>query len=384
MNRTALRTISLLAILLLCCGLAFAQKENGQIAGTIQDASGAVVSGAKISIKGLNTGLVRETTTNSSGLFTLASIPPGPYEVAIEATGFQKVTQQVTVSVGAVTEVSTTLKVGGAATTVEVTGTGETATVNTENATVGNTVTSQQVNELPTLTRNPYDLVGISGGVVADTNSLRGAGYAINGQRSASTDILLDGGQNVDMFTASVGQTVPLDSVQEFGVLTNNFGAEYGRASGGVVNVVTKSGTNAFHGSAYEYNRVAALSSNTYQNDATDTKKGGFTRNQFGFSIGGPIIKNKLFFFNNTEWIRVRASSPVQYNILDPGSVASTGLATQRYFQAYGKLAPGVTLGAPFPCVASIAPELRFGHVHCACRCRRWTAAEFLGGSCPG
>src|SRR5271165_1676790 len=239
MNRTTLRTISLFAILLLCSGLAFAQKENGQIAGTIQDASGAVVSGAKVSAKSLTTGLARETTSNSSGLFTLPSLPPGPYEVVIEASGFQKVTQQVTVSAGAITEVSTTLKVGGAATTVEVTGTGEAATVNTENATLGATVTSQQVNELPTLTRNPYDLVGISGGVVADTNSMRGAGYDINGQRSASTDILLDGGQNVDLFTASVGQTVPLDSVNEFSVLTNNFGAEYGRAGGGVVNVVT-------------------------------------------------------------------------------------------------------------------------------------------------
>ncbi len=91
-------------------------------------------------------------------------------------------------------------------------------------------------------------------------------------------------------------------------MLTNNFAAEYGRASGGIVNVVTKSGTNQFHGSAYEYNRLSALSSNTYQNDATDTEKGGFTRNQFGFAVGGPIIKNKLFFFNNTEWIRVRSN----------------------------------------------------------------------------
>ena len=352
MNRTALRMICLLAILALCSGWAFAQKENGAITGTIQDASGAVVSGAKVTAKSTTTGLTRETVTNSAGIFTLSSIPPAPYDVVIEASGFQKVTQQVSVSVGAVSEVSVQLKVGGAATTVEVTGTGEAATVNTENATLGNSVTSQQVNELPTLTRDPYDLVGISGGVVADTNSLRGAGYAINGQRSASTDILLDGGQNVDMFTASVGQTVPLDSVNEFSVLTNNFGAEYGRASGGIVNVVTKSGTNAFHGSAYEYNRVAALSSNTYQNDATGTEKGGFTRNQFGFSLGGPIIKNKLFFFNNTEWIRVRSDTPIQYNIIDPGSYSSLGLASQNFFNAYGKFAPGVATKSVFPCIA--------------------------------
>ncbi len=99
--------------------------------------------------------------------------------------------------------------------------------------------------DLPTLTRNPYDLVATSGNVTEDNNSGRGAGYAINGQRSADTDILLDGGENVNLFTATVGQSIPLDSVQEFSVLTNNFTAEYGRAGGGVVNVATKSGTNA-------------------------------------------------------------------------------------------------------------------------------------------
>ena len=195
-------------------------------------------------------------------------------------------------------------------------------------------------------------------------------GYTINGQRSASTDILLDGGQNVDLFTASVGQTVPLDSVQEFSVLTNNFGAEYGRASGGIVNVVTKSGTNAFHGSAYEYNRVSALSSNTYQNDATDTTKGVFTRNQFGFAIGGPIIKNKLFFFNNTEWIRVRSTSPVSYDIIDPASYSQLAPASQAFFNEYGKFAPGVRPRAPF-LARWFEPDLRLGRLPRGCRCRR-------------
>ncbi len=326
MNRTALRIISLLAVLALFSVWAFGQSETGQITGTIKDASGAVVSGAKVTAKSVNTGLTRDSSTNSSGIFTIPNLRPDTYEVTIEAAGFQKVTQQVKVAVGAQSDMSTQLKVGGSATTVEVTGTGESATVNTENATMSASITSQQVNELPTLTRNPYDLVGTAGNVTEDTNSGRGAGYTINGQRSASTDILLDGGQNVDLFTATVGQTVPLDSVQEFSVLTNNFSAEYGRASGGIVNVVTKSGTNQFHGSAYEYNRLAALSSNTYYNDSTGTPKGGFTRNQFGFAVGGPIIKNKLFFFNNTEWIRVRSNSDQPYVIIDPSSYSQLAL----------------------------------------------------------
>ena len=165
-------------------------------------------------------------------------------------------------------DVSAKLSVTGASTTVEVTGSAEMAVVNTENQTLSQVINSQQVSNLPTLTRNPYDLVATSGNVSEDNNSDRGAGYAINGQRSADTDILLDGGENVDLFTATVGQSVPLDSVQEFSVLTNNFTAEYGRASGGVVNVATKSGTNNFHGSLYEFNRVSALAANTYNNNA--------------------------------------------------------------------------------------------------------------------
>ena len=103
---------------------------------------------------------------------------------------------------------------------------------------------------------------------------------------------------------------IPLDSVQEFRVVTNGMTAEYGRAAGGVVNVATKSGTNQFHGTAYEFNRISALASNTYNNAANDITKPVFTRNQFGYSIGGPIKKNKLFFFNNTEWVRDAAKAP--------------------------------------------------------------------------
>ena len=167
---------------------------------------------------------------------------------------------------------------------------------------------------------------------------MRGAGYAINGQRSADTDILLDGGENVDLFTATVGQSVPLDSVQEFRVVTSDFTAEYGRAGGGVINVTTKSGTNQFHGSLYEFNRVSALAANTYQNDSNGVAKPGFTRNQFGYSIGGPIVKNKLFFFSSTEWTRVRSSATNTQSIIDPAFLTQPGVnpATVAFFNAYG------------------------------------------------
>jgi len=347
--RWGVSLFSLFCVLLLSSTLAFGQTDTGQITGTITDSTGGVVVGAKVVAKASGTGATREVTTNSGGLFTMPGLKPDTYEVTISASGFERIVRHIDVTVGATLDFSTQLKLGNATTTVEVLGTSDVNSVNTESSTLSETITSQQLNELPTSpTRNPYALVGTSGNVTEDTQSGRGAGFAINGMRSASTSILLDGSENVDTFTATVGQTIPLDSVQEFTVLTNNFGAEYGRASGGVVNVVTKSGTNTFHGSAYEFNRVSDLSANTEQNDATGTKKGVFTRNDFGFALGGPIKKDKLFFFNNTEWIRVRSAAPLQLSILDPSSYSFLAPASQAFYTKYGALSSGVNL-APTP-----------------------------------
>jgi len=364
MKRSSLRLAALLGILLLSSVWLFGQAESGLITGNVTDTSNAVVVGAKVTIVSANTGLTRSTTTNSAGEYTLTNLKPDTYNMTIEGTGFQKYARQVQVLVGSKNEVSAKLNVTGVSTTVEVTASGETASVNTESQTLSTVVTSQQLTDLPTLTRNPYDLVATSGNVSNGDSgqNLRGVGYAINGQRSASTDILLDGGENVDLFTAAVGQSVPLDSVQEFRIVTSDFSAEYGRASGGVVNVTTKSGTNAFHGTLFEFNRVAALASNTYDNNAQRAQayndgtcvvgqscsigaNPGFTRNQFGYSIGGPILKNKLFFFSATEWTRVRSSSNVTQVIVDPAYLPFAGQATQAFFAAYGStFRPGLSV----------------------------------------
>jgi hypothetical protein len=345
-------------LLLIASGLVApiqAQTETGSISGTVTDQTGAAIVGAKIEVKSQNTGLTRETVTSSTGQFTIVSLKPDLYDVSIVAPGFQKIVRPVNVAVGSIAEASTQLTVGASTQTIEVLGGADAISVNTESQTLSETISSKDIELLPTSpTRNPYALVGISGNVAEDMTSGRGAGFAINGQRSASTDILLDGGENVDTFTAGVGQTIPLDSVQEFTVLTNNFTSEFGRASGGVVNLVTKSGSNAFHGSTYEYNRVSALSANTFQNDVTDTPKGTFTRNDFGFSLGGPVKKDKLFFFNNTEWIRVRSSSPTFAAIIDPASIATLAPASQAFFSAFGKLSPGVQTVGSGPCSSTL------------------------------
>jgi outer membrane receptor protein involved in Fe transport len=347
--RWGVSLFSLFCVLLLSATLTFGQTDTGQISGTVSDSTGAVLVGAKVEAKATSTGTMREATTNSSGYYTMPGLRPDKYEITISAAGFERIVRHADVTVSSILEISAQMKIGNATTTVEVLGTTDINSVNTESSTLSETITGAELNTLPTSpTRNPYALVGTSGNVTEDTQSNRGAGFAVNGMRSASTSILLDGGENVDTFTATVGQVIPLDSVQEFTVLTNNFGAEYGRASGGVVNLVTKSGTNAFHGSAYEFNRVAALSANTIQNDSTDTPKGGFTRNNFGFAVGGPIKKDKLFFFNNTEWIRVRSSAPLQLSVLDPGSYGFLAQASQDFFTAYGGFSKNVSL-QPLP-----------------------------------
>jgi hypothetical protein len=345
MSRSTLRAISLICVVFLFPLLIFGQAETGLITGVVTDSSNAVVPGATITVVSTATGLTRSTTSASAGEYTITNLPPTTYTLTIEHAGFQKYVRQVQVSVGSRNDVSAQLNVTGSSTTVEVTASGETAAVNTETQTLSQVITAQQITDLPTLTRNPYDLVATAGNVAEDTNSMRGAGFAINGQRSSDTDILLDGGENVDLFTATVGQSVPLDSVQEFRVVTSDFTSEYGRAGGGVINVSTKSGTNEFHGSLYEFNRVSALASNTYQNDANGVAKPGFTRNQFGYSVGGPIVKNKLFFFSSTEWTRVRSSATETQSIIDPAflTLPSVSDATKAFFSAYGSnLRPGI------------------------------------------
>lgn len=318
---------------------AFAQTETGSIAGTVTDSTGAVISGAKVTAASTS-GLTRSTVSNSSGLYYLTNLQPGVYDLTVEASGFGAVKQRVTVNVGSSVSANVRLAAGGLAVTVEVVGSVEGVAVNTTNQTTSQVIDAKAITELPTITRNPYDLVVASGSVAADPGGAagRGVGVSINGARAASTNILLDGGENVDYFTAVVGQSVPLDSVQEFSVLTSNFTAEFGRAAGGVVNVVTKQGTNALHGTIYEFYRGSGLAANTPENKANSNPRNRFNRNQFGYSVGGPVLRDKLFFFNNIEWIRVRSAQTRQFLVPTPQFIAAANSATRDFFTAYGTL----------------------------------------------
>ena len=165
------------------------------------------------------------------------------------------------------------------------------------------------------------------------TETTRGTGYNINGQRASSTNILLDGAANNNEFDTTVGQEVPLDSVQEFSVVTSNFSAQYGRATGGIVNVLTKSGTNNFRGTGYDFYRSDKLATNTFDNKANGIEKGEFTRHQLGFSVGGPIRRDKVHFFTNLEYIRVRSTDTLISWVPTPQLIAASAQPTQGFLR---------------------------------------------------
>ncbi len=318
---------------------ASAQFEKGAISGTVKDSSGALIVGAQVSVTSVETSAVRTETTNDTGYYTITNLEPGLYEVKVSHPSFGDFQRRFMLSPGARSTVDATLEIKGVSTVVEVIDRSETA-VDTESSSINQVINSEQLAHLPTLTRDPYDFVQTLGNVNQDPASgtggrdqiARGAGVAMGGQRSSSTDALLDGGENVDLYTTTVGQPVPLDGVRELSVTTSNFSAEYGRASGGVINVVTKSGTNALHGSLYEYNRVSALTSNDFDSNAHGLPKQHYTRNQFGYSLGGPIKKDKLFFFSTTEWTRVRSAANIIYAIPDSALLAASAPAAQAIF----------------------------------------------------
>jgi outer membrane receptor protein involved in Fe transport len=323
-----------------------AQTETAQISGSVVDQTDSLITNAAVTAQSLATGSLRKTRTNDRGVYTLMNLPPGFYRLVVEAEGFSPATRTLELQVGAQIALDFSLPLSNTGTTVTVSSL-TSAVPNTETPTLGTWINSREVTELPTITRNPYDLAVTAGNVSESDPSVgagnpRGVGIAINGLRSPSTNVMLDGGNNNDEFNAVVGQQVPLDSVQEFSVLTNNFTARYGRASGGVVNVVTKSGGNSFHGSLYEFNRISKLTSNSFENNANGIARPVFVRNQFGFSAGGPVLRNKLFFFSNTECIRVRSQATQFVFIPTAQLLAASSANTQDFFSAFGTLRKGV------------------------------------------
>ena len=342
-------TARALLLVLLCSLLsqsAFGQAEAGSVAGTVTDQSGAMVTGATVIVKNLGTNAARITQSSATGDYAVVGLAPATYEVTVTAGAFKPFTAKVEVTVGRHVTLAARLSVGATTTEVRVVAEGGTA-VNTRTQELSQIIDTEQLAQLPSLTRNPYDFIALLGNVSNTDNTTsnstsgqnihnRGVGYSLNGQRQSGTEILLDGVENVNWFQFSVGQAIPVDAVQEYSIVTNNYTAEYGRASGGIVNVTTKPGSNEIHGSAWEFNRLSAYTANTYNNDVNDLPKGQYTRNQFGFLVGGPILKDKLFASLSTEWTRVRSKASETQEVLDPSFIAMLPANAQAYFKAFG------------------------------------------------
>ncbi|HXY24095.1 MAG TPA: TonB-dependent receptor [Candidatus Acidoferrum sp.] len=288
--------------------------SGAQLNGTVRDASGGTVARANITLRELNTNRTASAVTNENGFYAVPNLTPGRYELTVEASGFAKVTQTgIVLTVGQTATLDVTLKVASG--TEKVVVTTETPVIEPTKTEISQVVETQQIDSLPISGRLFTDFALLTPGVATSRTSLgttftdfETSQISFGGMRSFSNEVTVDGADFVSMLTGVQRSTPPQESVQEFRVVNNSFGAEYGRAAGGIVNIVTKPGTNDLHGSVYEY----------LQNNATDARymlqpaplPHELRQNQFGGTLGGPIQKDKTFFFANYEGKR-RAESPV-------------------------------------------------------------------------
>lgn len=340
-------TVSLLGLVayVACIGtpVAQAQADLGSCSGVVTDATGAVIPSAQVTLTNVATGAVRTTVTNSKGEYSVTQLLPAAYTVKFGAEGFSTASHVLQITVGSSNTVNVKLAVKGESTQITVTA-DDFAGVHLEKPEVAAVIQTDQILSLPTLDRNPYNLVAFSGNLSSDpTATARGVGFNISGSRSTSVDILLDGAENTDLYAVGIGQSVPMDATSEIRIVTSNSGAEYGRGSG-AVNVSTKSGTNGFHGSVYEFNRISTLASDGYNNNYLHDLYGSqakprYTHNQFGYSVGGPVKKDKLFFFSSTEWTRIASAQNTVAVVPTPQLIAMAAPDMQSYFATYGKLA---------------------------------------------
>ena len=301
----------------LCPIALFGQSELGgsTLNGTVTDPSGAVVAGASVKLTNAQIGFTRTARTNGAGLFDFVRVPVGAgYVLTAEQPGFRLTREEgIRLDVGAVVTLNIALQVGG--NTEVVTVAADIPLIETGRSQTATTVNERAVADLPVNGRNFIDFTRLSPGVVTDPT--RGGDLSFGGQRGPANSLLVDGGESNSLFFGqAVGRTgfrpysFSQDAVQEFQVNTNDYPAEIGRAGGGVINVVTKSGTNAVHGTAFEFYRDKSLNANTFTNNRGNTDLGianssipkqPYHYNQFGGSLGGPIRKDKLFFFINYD-----------------------------------------------------------------------------------
>jgi hypothetical protein len=321
MKRSTLAVFFLVVCLLLPI---LVQAQTGTISGTVTDPAGAVVATAKVTARHTATNATRTAQTGSAGTYTLTNLPVGAYDLTAEAAGFKVVkAANVTLTVGETLTMNLTMQVGTVSQTVEVSASAV-APVELESTQLSNIIDNKQISNLPLVTRDPYALVLLTPGTMQSNTRL--GGFSVNGARERNNNFQLDGTDNNDTSVPGIaGGAISInpESTQEFRVITNDFSAEYGRNTGAIIDVVTKSGTNALHGDAYEFGRYNATGARDWFNKEPD-KQDPYVRNQFGFSLGGPVIKDKTFFFVNNEFKRYRTARTGYTNV--PTSAFKNGI----------------------------------------------------------
>ena len=326
MRRGCSLVLEVLVCVLLARGIALAQVTQGTILGTVSDSSGGVIPGVNVVVRNVETGISRTVTTDAAGRFRAPQLGLGSYEVTAEAAGFQTAVRTgITLTVGREAVVDFSLQVGAVAERITVTG--EAPLIETTKATVSSLVDERTMRAIPLVGRSMADLTALQPGVVSDlpiggglatfTSVFSGGGHtrrSIGGTKPQQSASFLDGLETVTgtsgmPVNSVLGDQLGVDAIREFIVLSGNYGAQYGRAAGGVVNAITKSGSNEFHGGVFEFLRNEKLDARDYFLDRS-LSKAPLKRNQFGAFLGGPIIKDRLFFFANYEGVRQAAAEP--------------------------------------------------------------------------
>lgn len=314
-------------VLYLSVSAAFAQRGQGTINGTVQDQSGAVVAGAQVAVKNVLTGTVTNLNTTSDGRYTAPFLQPGKYDVSVTKQGFATQTQTgIVLDAEQVASVNFSLRPGSENVKVEVSA--NATAIDTTTGSVGETIDEKTIEELPLNGRNPAALVALSPGAV-DANQVTNfntpgpgsglpteTGATVNGSRMGGVYYQLDGMIAMNNYFQTADPFPNADATEEFHVLTNNFDAQYGYTAGAIVSVVTKSGTNEWHGNLFEFLRNNDFNARDYFSHQADPLK----RNQFGGSLGGPIVKNKLFVFGNVQLTRTLLSSSEGYSYVPNNS----------------------------------------------------------------
>ncbi len=366
-----MRVISLVVIL---AGSCVAQMSNGRIAGTVTDASGAPLPKASITVRQLQTNISKKIKTSASGTYDAPLLLPGTYELSVEAIGLAtEIARDIRLEVGSALTIDFSLKVGSVATSVDVTA--EAPMLQTESSGVGSTIETRVIEDFPLIERDIMSLVRLIPGVIANPTVGQSRGsrnvfdsqFSVSGGRSSTNEVLLDGSANTIGDFNGVVISPPQDSVQEFRVETSSYSAEFGRSGGGTVNIVTKAGTNQYHGSAYYYHQNDAFNANSFTNNRNSIVKPFLRRHQYGYSLGGPVNiprlykgENRTFFFSSFEGRR--ESNPIDQLTSVPTTAQTSGdfsntvaLVNGQYQQvqifdpATSRVLNGVRSRTPFP-----------------------------------